>query len=237
MNLKDYGPPFSGTEAVLRATQFDGYDVFFDNCQHFAVWARYDKKLMLLSEEKHQASLRQMLGWATFVVAARAGNVPLEMAVFVGSLANVWTAKTGIMSQTVVGFEYVPGWYPDHVRQKMMSAVEVQVERRQFLAVLPVLASGVSEISSSIAQWEQRQTAQEATANIRDDHQTLQSHFNWGDATKNESPMFQNVPKSFLICHFKSPWKMFLEGCSGLREKETFARWVVDMWNQCWHER
>ena len=81
-----------------------------------------------------------MLGWATFVVAARAGNVPLEMAVFVGSLANVWTAKTGIMSQTVVGFEYVPGWYPDHVRQKMMSEVEVQVERRQFLLPLVEVA-------------------------------------------------------------------------------------------------
>ena len=138
MNSKFYGTPLNGTETILRAASEIGspsgrYDVFRNNCQHFAVWARYDKKLMLLSEEKLQASVRQILGWAAFAVAARAGNVPLAMGVIGFSLANLLTAKTGTMSQKVVGFEYVPASYTHHELQKIMSEWEAQIQEKERL--------------------------------------------------------------------------------------------------------
>ncbi|CAJ1427174.1 unnamed protein product [Effrenium voratum] len=62
---EELGPPFSGEETVKRAlskvsTPFGGYDVVRNNCQHFAVWAKYGKRRMMLADEGKITLARQV---------------------------------------------------------------------------------------------------------------------------------------------------------------------------------
>eukprot|EP00438_Fugacium_kawagutii_P034026 Skav222212 [mRNA] locus=scaffold552:83019:83735:+ [translate_table: standard] len=64
----EYGEPHSGKETRRRAlskvgTSFGGYDAFRNNCQHFAVWARYGKKNMILGTQENEQLRITLAAW------------------------------------------------------------------------------------------------------------------------------------------------------------------------------
>ena len=102
LDSSHYGSPLNGRSTRSRALQFlnssDGYDLFWNNCQHFAVWARYDKEAMLPLEDQLQA----------------------------GSEARPWAvARTGKMSQKIIDFKWV--LHVDHELQMDMFEYEVEI--------------------------------------------------------------------------------------------------------------
>lgn len=67
-----YGVPYSGQQTKRRAlrkiqTSFGGYDVLRNNCQHFAVWARYGVRKMLPDDEGKGTWSAQQLTEDSFV--------------------------------------------------------------------------------------------------------------------------------------------------------------------------
>ena len=95
-----YGGPYSGAETKRRAlnkirTSFGGYDVLRNNCQHFAVWARYGVKNMLLDDEGKGTASRHLAGMGAFATAGILGSGGLTMVVWGLCAVNLLTAKTG----------------------------------------------------------------------------------------------------------------------------------------------
>ena len=91
-----YGQAYSGQEAAERAasklhSSFGGYDALRNNCQHFAVWAKYGVRSMLLGDEGKK-TVAQHLG-------AMAGMLllppPLKVASWCFGAWNILSAKTG----------------------------------------------------------------------------------------------------------------------------------------------
>lgn len=105
-----YGQPYSGPETKRRAlskvsSHFGGYDVLRNNCQHFAVWARYGIKAMLLGDEGKGTVARHLAGMAAFTAAGIAGFTVGVMGVWALCGVNLLTAKTGTMMSTRLTFK------------------------------------------------------------------------------------------------------------------------------------
>ena len=115
ISSNDYGEPCSGEETKRRAlskiqTSFGGYDVSQNNCQHFAVWARYDVKKMLPDDESKGTVLsRQLAGMGAFAAAGILGSGGLVMVFWSLCGVALFTAKTGGISRRRLSFR-TSGW-------------------------------------------------------------------------------------------------------------------------------
>lgn len=95
-----YGAPYSGQETIERAlsqldSSFGGYDVINNNCQHFAVWARYGVKSMCLGDEGKQVVGRHLGGMAAFAFFGAIGASALVFGTWALCGLNILTAGTG----------------------------------------------------------------------------------------------------------------------------------------------
>ena len=87
------------------SSHFGGYDVLRNNCQHFAVWARYGIKAMLLGDEGKGTVARHLADMAAFTAAGIAGFTVGVMGVWALCGVNLLTAKTGTMMSTRLTFK------------------------------------------------------------------------------------------------------------------------------------
>ena len=100
-----YGTPYSGEESSQRAldklsSSFGGYDAARNNCQHFAVWARYGVKSMLLSDEAKTTMARQLGAMAGMLLLPP----PFNLASGCFGAFNIVSAKTGSQMSSRIEF-------------------------------------------------------------------------------------------------------------------------------------
>ena len=118
ISSNQYGGPYSGQEMKNRAlsqiqTPFGGYDVLRNNCQHFAAWARYGVKKMLLDDEGKGTLSRHVAGMGAFATAGILGSGGLAMVVWGLCAVNILTATTGGISGRRLSFRNWGGRWQD----------------------------------------------------------------------------------------------------------------------------
>ena len=117
----DYLDPLPAQKIVARAvshintTFFDrGYNLLFNNCQHFAAWARYGQRAWLrgAQEEKMLAIPRGIALGIALVVAGWTRKVLFVVAIAAFLLVSHLRAKNRKMTQRSITFEQVPPKFP-----------------------------------------------------------------------------------------------------------------------------
>lgn len=116
IDSNQYGRPYSGQQTKRRAlnkiqTSFGGYDVLRNNCQHFAVWARYGVRKMLPDDEgKGTWSTKQLAGMGAFATAGMLASGPLVAIAFGLCAVNLIPAKRGSISRRRLSFRTLDFW-------------------------------------------------------------------------------------------------------------------------------